>query len=106
MRRMSDIDDVVRRRAANNLQMNAAAAIGLGVLQFCCNPFLITTFMAAGASMNAIQQPKWLAISLEEDYPMHAGTVSRVGGVIGLVLCALQLGLVALRIFVIGYTIS
>ncbi|MCB9679272.1 MAG: hypothetical protein H6737_29480 [Alphaproteobacteria bacterium] len=87
----SDFDDTVRNRARNNLYMTAASAVGLGFLQFCCNPCYMVTIAAAASGVNAIRQPRWLEISLEEDYPQDAGTVSKVAGYIAI-------GLVALRI--------
>lgn len=42
--------------------------------------------MAGGASMNAIQQPRWMEVALEEDFPQDAGTISKVCGYIGLAL--------------------
>ena len=94
----SDFDNIVRNRARNNLYMGAASAVFLGFFQFCCNPCFLMTFAAAGASMNAIRQPRWLAISLEEDYPSDAGMVSTVAGYIGLVLCGLMIVLQVLSI--------
>jgi hypothetical protein len=102
----SEFDDTIRNRARNNLYMAAASAIGLSFLQFCCNPCMITTIAAVASNLNAIRQPKWMEISLDEDYPSDAGMVSRIAGYVGLVLCgfwiliqilaiALQVGLIA-----------
>ncbi len=94
----SDFDNVVRRRASNNLYMAGAGALFLGFFQFCCNPFLVMTIAAGAASMNAIQQPRWLKISLEEDYPSGAGAFSQICGYIGLAMVALMVGLQLLSI--------
>ena len=84
-------DDMVSRRASSSLHQGAAAAIALGLLQFCCNPCFIVTIMAGGASMNALRLPRQLEITLDEDYPAAAGSASRIAGMIGLGLVALRL---------------
>ncbi|MEZ4320933.1 MAG: hypothetical protein R3F61_25875 [Myxococcota bacterium] len=86
----SDFDETVRNRARNNLYMAGASAVGLGFFQFCCNPCFLITFAAAASSLNAIRQPRWMEIALDEDYPADAGTVSKIGGYIGLTLCVLR----------------
>lgn len=91
-------DNTIRNRARVNLYANAAAAISLGLLQFCCNPCFIVTFAAAGSSLNAIRQAKWMKIALDEDYPAEAGLVSTLGGFIGLALVALRVALLLLSI--------
>lgn len=82
----SEFDNMIRDRTRKNLYSMAAGAIFLSFFQFCCNPCFVTSIAAAAASLNAIRQPRWLEISLEEDYPADAGMVARVCGAIGLLL--------------------
>ncbi len=58
------LENFVLARARKNLFAAAASALGLGLLQWCCNPFFIVSILAAGAASNAIRQPKWMKISL------------------------------------------
>jgi len=93
--------DPIRRRAANTLYKAGAVALGLALFQFCFNPLWLVTIMAGGASMNALRQPRWMAISMEEDYPTQAGTFSKVAGRIGLALIVLRIALAALVLLLI-----
>ncbi len=94
-----DFDDVVRRTARDSLLRGAAAAIGLSVLQFCCNPFFVVTILAAGASLSAIRLPRQFRISLDPpDQPTAEMSISTVAGVIGLVITALNGALIVLNL--------
>ena len=93
-----DLDDIVRKHARNSLYGAAAAAIALGLFQWCCNPFFVVSILAAGAAVNAVRLPRQYVISLQDDYPADAGQLSTVCGYIGLVLLVLRLLLGAVGI--------
>lgn len=96
-------DDIVRNRARKTLIWAAVVALSLSLLQFCCNPCFLVSFAAAAASLNAIRQPRWLAIGLEDDYPSEAGKLSTAAGSIGLLLFGCRL---LLEVVVTGLLLS
>lgn len=80
------------RRAHATLRNLAMAALGLALLQFCCNPIgIVTTVIAAGASMNALQRARWTELADEGDVPEGAVRFARVSGYVGIALCVLYL---------------